>query len=305
MSLLQRILASVAVIILAACGLLFLIFSHQIFKWLGPAAQKWRDLPGGWAILWAIIFLTAFPPIIGYSTALTLAGFVFGMKGWFIAASANIVGSFVSFLACRTILSSYVHKLIGEDKRFHAFGLTLKHDGLKILIMIRLCPLPYALSNAALSTFPTLHPFMFTLATVCACPKLLVHVFVGSRLASLAESGEKMDPVTKAINFASVIGGGLLGAGVGYVIYQRTVARARQLELEESQSLGEGSGDYLQGEEEAGLTDAAGAMNDDDLSLWDNDEDEGYRDESTDEESEATGGKDKLVDEEAALGLKV
>ncbi len=117
-----------------------------------------------------------------------------------------------------------------------------------------------------------------------------------------------MDPATKAINFASVIGGGLLGATVGYVIYQRTVARARQLELEESQSLrgvADGEGDYLQGEEEAGLTDAAGAMNDDDLSLWDNDGDEGYRDESTDEENGSTGGGSKLVDEEAALGLKV
>jgi len=164
------------------------------------------------------------------------------------------------------------------------------------------------LSNGALSTFPTLHPLMFTLATACACPKLLVHVFIGSRLASLADSGEKTDTATKAINLASVIGGGLLGAVVGYVIYQRTVARARQLELEENQSLrdnAEGGGDYLEGEQESGTTDAAGTMDDDDLSLWDNDEEEGYRDESTDEENGTPSGKDRLVDEEAALGLKV
>ena len=102
--------------------------------------------------------------------------------------------------------------------------------------MIRLCPLPYSLSNGAISTFNTISPFNFALATALATPKLLVHVFIGSRLAALA--GEDMDASTKAINWASIVFGTVLGLGVGWWVYKRTQARAKQLEAEERAKIG-------------------------------------------------------------------
>ena len=59
-------------------GILFLVFNEKIFAWLEPFAVKWKELSGGWLILWSFMFITAFPPIIGYSTSLTIAGFVYG-----------------------------------------------------------------------------------------------------------------------------------------------------------------------------------------------------------------------------------
>lgn len=140
---------------------------------------------------------------------------------WFIVASATVVGSLCSFIVSRTILSRFVHRLIAKDKRFAALSLTLKHDGLKLLCMIRLCPLPYSISNGALSTFPTVQPLIFALATAIVTPKLLIHVFIGSRLAAIARSGEKMDGTTKAINYASIVIGAIIGIGTGWFIYQR------------------------------------------------------------------------------------
>lgn len=140
---------------------------------------------------------------------------------WFIVASATVIGSLCSFMVSRTILSKFVHRLIAKDKRFAALSLTLKHDGLKLLCMIRLCPLPYSISNGALSTFPTVHPLTFALATAIASPKLLIHVFIGSRLVAIARSGEKMDAGTKAINYASIVIGALLGIATGWFIYRR------------------------------------------------------------------------------------
>lgn len=140
---------------------------------------------------------------------------------WFIVASATVIGSLCSFLVSRTVLSKFVHRLIANDKRFAALSLTLKHDGLKLLCMIRLCPLPYSISNGAMSTFPTVRPFMFALATAIASPKLLIHVFIGSRLAAIARSGEKMDAGTKAINYVSIAAGAVLGTATGWFIYQR------------------------------------------------------------------------------------
>ena len=75
---LQRALAAFAGITTIVLGILFLIFNESIFTRLKPVAIKWKDLRGGWLILWAMTFITAFPPVIGYSTCLTVAGFVYG-----------------------------------------------------------------------------------------------------------------------------------------------------------------------------------------------------------------------------------
>lgn len=297
---LQRVLVVLAMIAMNVFGILFLVYNERIFSYLAPAAQKWHAIPFGWTILWIANFVSAFPPLIGYSTTLTISGFVYGFPGgWFIVASATIAGSLASFVASRTVLSSYVHRLVGEDKRFQALALTLKHDGLKVLCMIRLCPLPYSLSNAAISTFPTVHPLSYALATAIVSPKLLIHVFIGSRLAQIAESGDKMDAGTKAVNWISIILGSVLGAAVGYIIYQKTMQRAKELEVEEianaaeegrgvgTASAGPGSGrsggagytDSIEGDE-----DAAVLMDPDDISLWGDDADGAYRDEFRDEE---------------------
>ena len=42
-----------------------------------------------------------------------------------------------------------------------------------------------------------------------------------------------MDAGTKAINYASIVGGAIFGAVTGYLIYQRTTARSRELEAQE------------------------------------------------------------------------
>ncbi len=112
--------------------------------------------------------------------------------------------------------------------------------------------------------------------------------------------------VTRLVNYASIVAGSLLGIGLGYYIYQRTVARARQLELEENQGLMRtpGSGGTRDGYFESALDDpetfAADGMDDDDISLWDNDED-GYRDASPNDPAVGAG---RYVDEEAMIGSK-
>lgn len=78
LTLAQRILAIVAFVSLAVLGILFLVFTEKIFGWLAPQAEKWKNLRGGWVILWVMIFTVAFPPLIGYSSCLTISGFVFG-----------------------------------------------------------------------------------------------------------------------------------------------------------------------------------------------------------------------------------
>ena len=283
-------------IFLLVATILFLVYSHQIFAWLSPVAKRWRNLPAGWLILWALTFFVAFPPMIGYSTCVTVAGFVFGMKGWFIIASATVVGSTASFVVSRTLLRGFVGRLTEKNKRFAALSLVLKHDGLKLLIMIRLCPLPFSLSNGAISTIPTVTWVNFAIATACASPKLLLHIFVGSRLGDLAENGDKMDTKTKIVSYISIVFGIVAGILTGYFVYVRTRARARQLEAEEEAAVVHGrrsssvGADYIDDPDEQEAVDIL-RRGEDDISLHtaadgfiDDVEQGRYRDEFTDDE---------------------
>jgi hypothetical protein len=143
-------------------------------------------------------------------------------------------------------------------------------------------------------------------------PKLLVHVFIGSRLARLAESGDKMSGLDLAINYVSMAVFGLLGFAVGLFIYRRTMARAAELAREEGlegggtgEALLDGGGDgdddleqgrvVLGGDElengrmvDPDELDAAALMDDDDISLWETEGGDGYRD-SWDDEPAGTG----------------
>jgi uncharacterized membrane protein YdjX (TVP38/TMEM64 family) len=111
--------------------------------------------------------------------------------------------------------------MLENDKRFAALALTLKYDGLKLLCMIRLCPLPYSLCNGAISTFPTVQPLSYGLATALVAPKFMMNAFIGSRIRLLSENNEEMSAGSKAVNVISIIVSVAIGVGTGIYIYRR------------------------------------------------------------------------------------
>ncbi|OXV06078.1 hypothetical protein Egran_06153 [Elaphomyces granulatus] len=234
MALWQRVLTVVALVVVIILGLAFLAFTGQLFVWLGPVAEKWENAPLAYVALGLCVFVVSFPPLVGWSTLGTVSGFMFGFwKGWLVYSAASVVGSTCSFIVSRTLLSKFVQRLMEHDTRFAALALTLKYDGLKLLCMIRLCPLPYSLCNGAISTFPTVHPLKYGLATAIITPKLMVAAFIGSRLRILSEKNEEMSAGSKAVNIISIIVSISVGIFTGWYIYQKTLARAKQLEAEE------------------------------------------------------------------------
>ena len=54
-------------------------------------------------------------------------------------------------------------------------------------------------------------------------------VFIGSRLAILADQGDKMSAGDKAVNYISMAVGAVLGLVVSWLIYRRTMSRAAEL----------------------------------------------------------------------------
>ncbi|KAL4913358.1 hypothetical protein BDW62DRAFT_165929 [Aspergillus aurantiobrunneus] len=230
----QRVGSVLAVIGVNFLGFGFLYITGRVFQWLGPVAEKWERSGLVFFLLWLGVFFVSFPPLVGWSTLGTVSGYIFGVwKGWLLYASATVIGSTCSFIASRTVLSKLVHRLVERDKRFAALALTLKYDGLKLLCMIRLCPLPYSICNGGISTFPTVQPLMYGLATAIISPKLLVPAFIGSRLRILYEKGGEMSLGSKLVNIFSIIISIAVGIFTGWYIYKRTLARAKELEERE------------------------------------------------------------------------
>ncbi|KAL7798072.1 hypothetical protein V8C37DRAFT_418562 [Trichoderma ceciliae] len=304
---LHRALVAAAILLGWAVIILSVLYSEAFFAWLATVSKSWRQIPGGWLIAFMLIFLTSVPPIVGYSTANTVAGFVYGFPmGWPIAASACVVGSLAAFVACRTVLSRHVNKLIGNDHRFVALGQVLRRDGILYLTGIRFCPLPFSLSNGFLATIPSVSPLSFAISTALSTqphaasngppnisihtrPKLLIHIFIGSRLAIIAEEGDSMSLRDKIVNYTGMIIGGAIGAAAGIIVYRRTMARAEELAREEAtiNAAEEGAGGYEDTDDTLmDPEDAAHVMGDDDVSLWETQVDDGWGDAYNDQDDD-------------------
>jgi SNARE associated Golgi protein len=188
---------------------------------------------------------------------------------------------------CRYLFHDFVARIMAKEKRFGALALTLQHDGIRLLVMIRLCPLPFTLTNAALSSIPTVHWAQFAAATAAASPKLLLHVWIGAQLALLAEKGDKMDARTKAVSVTGMVVGSVAGLATGAWIYMQTVKRSKELRALEEAEQGMLDPEEFADEDDAELSDGTTEYlreEEDDISLrddgWDDDYSEPYQDSS-------------------------
>lgn len=219
----KRVLILMAGTLCAVIGILFVIFHKKAFDLLREFAESWRQLRAGPFIMFGLIVLISFPPLLGFSMLSSLCGMMYGYWGWLLLAFSTIVGSLVSFLACRYLFQDYAQRLARSNQKFAALTSTMEQDGFTLLWMIRLCPLPYSLSNGALASIPSVSPIKFALATTVTSPKLFMHIFVGDRLVRL---GTETDSASRIINILSVLIAVTIGTITAYTIYIKTIERA-------------------------------------------------------------------------------
>lgn len=211
--------------------ILALVYHAKLLALLVEFSQWWRSLRFGWLILFMLLVMVAFPPLIGYSALSNLAGMAYGFPGgWPLLASGTVIGSFISFLAFRYLLRDRAQRLASTSTKFAALTHTLEQSTFTLLWLIRLCPLPYSLSNGALASIPSVKPWAFLVATACTTPKLFIHVFVGDRLARM---GTEKDTASKIVDLISILLASFAGIATTYIIYTRTMALARAMDAQD------------------------------------------------------------------------
>ncbi|KAI8867664.1 hypothetical protein GQ42DRAFT_110475, partial [Ramicandelaber brevisporus] len=224
----------IAAVILIIFGILFSIYNKQILNWLEDLAKQTRDSGArGWVIVAALIALTSIPPVFGYSTMSTFAGFVYGSpKGWLNILAGATVGSLLCFILGRTFLKRYARYLQRSNRRAAAAIACAENRGLVFLTLVRLAPYPFNCTSILLS-LTRVPVWKYVLATAIGQIKMLMHVYVGSGLSSLVNMGRQRS--TKG-EIAVVVIGVILCILITlyiYVVVERHVEESRKLEAEE------------------------------------------------------------------------
>ena len=209
----------------AVLGIVFLIFALFFYKrFIGSLvdlSDHWSQMKYGKLVLFLSMFFVGFPPLIGYTALSLLCGMSYGFPyGWPLIASASVMGSFASFLVFRYLLHQRAIQLMRSNEKVRAFSEILRDDSsLLLLILIRLCPLPYSLSNGALAGVPELPAQTFFLASLLTSPKLFIHIFIGSKIKELGDANKATS--TKVIDLISITITTIALTLSTYLVYKR------------------------------------------------------------------------------------
>lgn len=93
------------------------------------------DTQSGYLLLSLLIFLSAFPPMIGYGTYQTLSGFTFGFaQGFPVSYFSALLGSVVCFVVSRLWLKGFVTRLMARYPNLKAVVHAVEKKGFKVTI---------------------------------------------------------------------------------------------------------------------------------------------------------------------------
>ncbi|MBV9392497.1 MAG: TVP38/TMEM64 family protein [Verrucomicrobia bacterium] len=122
----------------------------------------------------SLVFLPASPFVIGASAVF---GFPLGLAGSLVGVT---LGAAFGFLLARWFLRKDLSEHLRKREVFRAIDLAIERDGWKIVILLRLCPIPFGLANY-LYGLTSVHFRAYLVATILgSLPSLCLFSHLGS-----------------------------------------------------------------------------------------------------------------------------
>ncbi|CAO3667552.1 unnamed protein product [Umbelopsis ramanniana] len=121
-------------------GIILWHFKRQVFEGLESLSHAVEGMgAGGYALIGSLIFLSAFPPMIGYGTYQTLSGFTFGFwRGFPLSYFGALAGSVACFYLSRRWLKKRVTRMMSKYPKLEAVVHAVEKKGFKLFVLIRL-----------------------------------------------------------------------------------------------------------------------------------------------------------------------
>ncbi|KAJ7781340.1 Golgi apparatus membrane protein TVP38 [Mycena metata] len=209
-----------------------IISPSVVAQFLYDNAEKLASYPLGWTVVIPLVLAASFPPLHGHTTITTLCGFAWGLKGFFIAAPASVLGAAVVFSVLRFSFKERLRAMSKGNEKWQALESVIAAKGLPLIILIRISPFPpWAYSNVLFASIGSVSLWQFIVATCFVFPKIFVHVFIGSRIAALSDGEQRshMDTNTKIINGVLIGGGIFIAILASWLVYTSVQKHIRNL----------------------------------------------------------------------------
>ncbi|CCE64975.1 hypothetical protein TPHA_0J01540 [Tetrapisispora phaffii CBS 4417] len=226
----HRIIIIILLSVVGLLGFILLIFHEKILNKLVSTSNELKESWSTTYILFFLIFLVSFPPLIGFSLISTVTGIIYGISfhGWSILASGAVVGSVCSFAVFKTFFHDRAERLVHMNSRFEAFASILQeNNSYFILALLRLCPFPYSLTNGAVAAVYGVSVKNFAIANIITTPKLVIYLFVGSKIKNFSEAESAG---TKLLDVFSIVLALAALVATAWILYFKTQKRFAQLQ---------------------------------------------------------------------------
>ncbi|CAO3610693.1 unnamed protein product [Cunninghamella echinulata] len=131
------------------------------------------------------------------------------------------------YLIRRYNFAKYIKLSTSKQEKYHAIQEAIEQGGFKIMLLIRLSPIPWPFTNMLLSLLPTVTIKQFTLTALVSSFKLCLEVWVGSQLADI--SNPDLPPSAHRVAVFTMLGSVLILVIVAWWLYRLSMQKVKYI----------------------------------------------------------------------------
>lgn len=207
-------------------------YHEKIISFIVSTADDIRDSGYKGVLAFTVLLsLVSFPPLIGFSSLVILIGIVYGFRGFLLVTTISSIMSTASLSLFKYYFQSISQKIIDSHENLQLFTSVIKDsetsfvEEVFILTLMKLCPLPYSLTNGGLGCVPGISPLAFFLACLLCSPKYFIQLFMGIQLRKINDDKTNS---SKVLDFTMILVTLASFATLSTVLYSRLKLKIQQ-----------------------------------------------------------------------------
>ncbi|KAI7856716.1 hypothetical protein BDC45DRAFT_566792 [Circinella umbellata] len=225
----KRLLLLVVLVIAGVA--VYKVYRDPVMEFVQKVAIELRARPLlGSVILSILVMATSIPPLLGFTFASSLCGFVYGFPGGVIPA---VIGAFLGAMLCFALIrqfnfARFIRLSPDKQLKYQAIQEAIQESGFGMIVLIRITPIPWEVTNTVLSMLPNLSAKQYTFSAFLASFKVALEVWFGSQLASLSDPD--LPPSAHRVTLITLGVGVLIILFLAFYLHRVTMRKIRELQ---------------------------------------------------------------------------